>query len=76
MLEIERRKIVSDLSDLLTDYSFLLILADYCNNDYEVVIKMISKIIKHAFCIERVDKKSYLIDEDIINEFYINYLNI
>ena len=75
MLEIERRKIVSDLSDLLTDYSFLLILADYCNNDYEVVIKMISKIIKHAFCIERVDKKSYLIDEDIINEFYINYLN-
>ena len=75
MLEIERRKIISDLNYLLNDYSFLLVLADYCNNNHETVIKVISKIIKHAFCIERVDKESYLISDDIVNEYYCVYLN-
>ena len=37
---------------------------------------MISKIIKHAFCIERVDKESYLIDSNVVNGYKENFYEI
>ena len=69
MLDIERRKIIFDLNQLFDNYSYLSELAEFCDNDYQTMIKMISKIIKYSFCHNVTDKLGYLktplrIDDD------------
>ena len=60
MLDIERRKIIFDLNQLFDNYSYLSELAEFCDNDYQTMIKMISKIIKYSFCHNVTDKLGYL----------------
>ena len=74
MLDIERRKIVSDLNNLFSNFTFLSELADYCNNNYENMIKMISKIIKYSFCCSVSSSLGYLNTPIKIDEDYKKYL--
>lgn len=74
MLDIERRKIISDLNYLFDDFSYLLELAKYCDNNYEIMIKMISKIIKYSFCYDVSNDFGYLKSPDKIDEDYKKYL--
>ena len=74
MLDIERRKIISDLNNLFSNFSFLLELADFCNNNYESMIKMISKIIKYSFCCSVTSSLGYLKTPIKIDEDYKKYL--
>ena len=67
MLDIERRKIISDLNYLFDDFSYLLELAKYCDNNYEIMIKMISKIIKYSFCYDVSKDFGYLKSPDKID---------
>ena len=75
MMEFERRKIIFDLNNLFKDYSYLLLLAEFSNNDYTVMIKLISKIIKYSFCNNVTDRLGYLKNISKIDEDYSNYLN-
>lgn len=74
MLDVERRKIISDLNDLFSNFSFLLELANFCNNNYEAMIKMISKIIKYSFCCSVTSSLGYLKTPIKIDEDYKQYL--
>lgn len=74
MLDIERRKIISDLNNLFSNFSFLLELANFCNNDSDEMIKMVSKIIKYSFCCSVTSRLDYLKSPIKIDEDYKKYL--
>ena len=74
MMEFERRKIIFDLNSLFKDFSYLLSLAEFSNNDYSVMIKLISKIIKYSFCNSVSDRLGFLGNTDKIDQDYLKYL--
>ena len=74
MMEFERRKIIFDLNSLFKDYSYLLLLAEFSNNDYSVMIKLISKIIKYSFYNSVSDRLGFLGNTDKIDQDYLKYL--
>ncbi len=74
MLDVERRKIISDLNNLLNDFSYLSNLAEFCDNNYETMIKMVSKIIKYAFCRTVTTNLGYLNTPVKVDEDYKKYL--
>lgn len=76
MLDMERRKIIVELNNLFIDFSFLSDLAEFCDNNYEFMIKMISKIIKYSFCCSVTKDLSYLKKTIKVDEDYKRYLEL
>lgn len=74
MLDVERRKIISDLNELFSNFNFLLELAEFCDNNHDSMIKMVSKIIKYSFCCSVTNDLGHLRTPVKIDEDYKKYL--